>query len=133
MIKRLEQLAALVVAAGLALVSYWLFFSWAQGGGVHRRQKPNSSSGAPHPPGMAAAPLSKPPAGFDQPLLGGTVIHPLKVVPHLLHRHDQTVASADLDDPVQGSARILERLAEEGLGEFVVFADLGVERGGIGG
>ena len=40
MMKRMEQLAALVVAAGLALVSYWLFFSWAQGGGVHRRQKP---------------------------------------------------------------------------------------------
>lgn len=33
MIKRLEQVAALVVAAGLAIVSYWLFFSWAQGGG----------------------------------------------------------------------------------------------------
>ena len=33
MINRLEQVAALVVAAGLALVSYWLFFSWAQGGG----------------------------------------------------------------------------------------------------
>ncbi|MCT0199746.1 hypothetical protein KQ313_08660 [Synechococcus sp. CS-1325] len=31
MVKRLEQVAALVVAAGLALVSYWLFFSWAQG------------------------------------------------------------------------------------------------------
>jgi hypothetical protein len=37
MIKRLEQVAALVVAAGLALVSYWLFFSWAQGGGADRR------------------------------------------------------------------------------------------------
>jgi hypothetical protein len=132
MIKRLEQLAALVVAAGLALVSYWLFFSWAQGGGVHRRQKPSSSSGAPHPTGMAA-PLSKPPAGFDQPLLRGAVVHSLDVLPHLLHRHDQTMASADLHNPVEGSARILERLAEEGLGEFVVFADLGVERGGIGG
>jgi hypothetical protein len=33
MLKRLEQIAALIVAAGLALVSYWLFFSWAQGGG----------------------------------------------------------------------------------------------------
>lgn len=31
--RRLEQVAALVVAAGLAIVSYWLFFSWAQGGG----------------------------------------------------------------------------------------------------
>jgi hypothetical protein len=28
MVKRLEQVAALVVAAGLAIVSYWLFFSW---------------------------------------------------------------------------------------------------------
>ena len=37
MIKRLEQVAARVVAAGLAIVSYWLFFSWAQGGGAHRR------------------------------------------------------------------------------------------------
>ena len=36
MIKRLEQVAALVVAAGLAIVSYWLFFSWAQGGGLGR-------------------------------------------------------------------------------------------------
>lgn len=32
MLKRLEQVTALVVAAGLAIVSYWLFFSWAQGG-----------------------------------------------------------------------------------------------------
>ena len=37
MIKRLEQVAALVVAAGLALVSYWLFFSWARGGGAEHR------------------------------------------------------------------------------------------------
>ena len=37
MIKRLEQVAALVVAAGLAIVSYWLFFSWAQRGSSERR------------------------------------------------------------------------------------------------
>ena len=37
MIRRLEQVAALVVAAGLALVSYWLFFSWARGGGAEHR------------------------------------------------------------------------------------------------
>ncbi|MFZ4565430.1 MAG: hypothetical protein ACOYMY_03125 [Prochlorococcaceae cyanobacterium] len=36
--RRLEQVAALVVAAGLAIVSYWLFFSWAQGGG--KRSQP---------------------------------------------------------------------------------------------
>jgi len=43
MIKRLEQVAALIVAAGLAIVSYWLFFSWAQGGGVDRRHRPERS------------------------------------------------------------------------------------------
>ena len=32
--RRLEQVTALVVAAGLAVISYWLFFSWAGGGGV---------------------------------------------------------------------------------------------------
>ena len=37
--RRLEQVAALVVAAGLALVSYWLFFSWADGGGSRERQR----------------------------------------------------------------------------------------------
>ena len=36
---KLEQLAALVVAAGLAIVSYGLFFSWAGGGGYERRQR----------------------------------------------------------------------------------------------
>ena len=37
---KLEQLAALVVAAGLAIVSYLLFFSWAGGGGYERRERP---------------------------------------------------------------------------------------------
>ena len=36
---RLEQMAALVVAAGLAIVSYLLFFSWTGGGGYERRQR----------------------------------------------------------------------------------------------
>ena len=36
---RLEQLVALVVAAGLAIVSYLLFFSWAGGGGYERRER----------------------------------------------------------------------------------------------
>ena len=34
---KLEQVAAVVVAAGLAIVSYVLFFSWAGGGGIDRR------------------------------------------------------------------------------------------------
>ena len=37
--RRLEQVTALVVAAGLAVISYWLFFSWA-GGGVRERSTP---------------------------------------------------------------------------------------------
>ena len=38
--RRLEQVTALVVAAGLAVISYWLFFSWAGGGGVRERSVP---------------------------------------------------------------------------------------------
>ena len=38
--RRLEQVTALVVAAGLAVISYWLFFSWAGGGGVRERSLP---------------------------------------------------------------------------------------------
>jgi hypothetical protein len=38
--RRLEQVTALVVAAGLAVISYWLFFSWAGGGGVRERSEP---------------------------------------------------------------------------------------------
>ncbi|CAK6693026.1 hypothetical protein [Synechococcus sp. CBW1107] len=49
MVKRLEQLAALVVAAGLAIVSYWLFFSWAQGG-RELRQAPRESQPVPAEP-----------------------------------------------------------------------------------
>ena len=39
-LKRLEQISAIVVAVGLALVSYWLFFSWAGGGDAQNRQRP---------------------------------------------------------------------------------------------
>ena len=60
MIRRLEQVAALVVAAGLALVSYWLFFSWARGGGAEHRL-PARRTGMV---GMPAAPLQAPADGF---------------------------------------------------------------------
>ena len=58
MIKRLEQVAALVVAAGLAIVSYWLFFSWAQGGGGARRQRSALEA----------------PAGLLQPLIAAGIV-----------------------------------------------------------
>ena len=57
MIRRLEQVAALVVAAGLALVSYWLFFSWARGGGAEHRLPRRSQSSLWRPalrPGLEA-------------------------------------------------------------------------------
>ena len=44
---KLEQLAAVVVAAGLAIVSYWLFFSWAGGGGYERRGGSVDQTSAP--------------------------------------------------------------------------------------
>ena len=43
--RRLEQVTALVVAAGLAIVSYWLFFSWAGGGGYSRPKPGRHSQG----------------------------------------------------------------------------------------
>ena len=35
---RLEQITALVLAAGLAIPSYWFFWSLAGGGGYERRK-----------------------------------------------------------------------------------------------
>ncbi len=35
---RLEQITALVLAAGLAIPSYWFFWSLAGGGGYDRRE-----------------------------------------------------------------------------------------------
>jgi hypothetical protein len=107
MIKRLEQVAALVVAAGLALVSYWLFFSWAQGGGAqHRRLPPPRSMGAPGERGASAegigggraSLISKAAAGFEQPLFGVQIIDSGDVGSHLIDRHRQPQGGADLDD-----------------------------------
>tara|TARA_B100001939_G_C16548456_1_gene449303 strand:+ start:382 stop:534 length:153 start_codon:yes stop_codon:yes gene_type:complete len=39
MLKRLEPVMALVVTAGLAIVSYWLFFSWANGNGGRSQEQ----------------------------------------------------------------------------------------------
>tara|TARA_B100000965_G_C19470130_1_gene703691 strand:- start:4 stop:183 length:180 start_codon:yes stop_codon:yes gene_type:complete len=42
--KRLEQIVAIFIAAGLAIPSYWFFWTLAGGGGYDRRVKPNNSS-----------------------------------------------------------------------------------------
>jgi hypothetical protein len=88
MIKRLEQVAALVVAAGLAIVSYWLFFSWAQGGGSQRRDPPNRSQAAPR---------------LEQPLLAGRIVERSDVVAHLVGAHRQVVVVAQGHDAGQGA------------------------------
>ena len=40
---RLEQITAIFLAAGLAIPSYWFFWTLAGGGGYHRRDTNNSS------------------------------------------------------------------------------------------
>ena len=94
MIKRLEQVVALVVAAGLAIVSYWLFFSWAQGGGSGGGRQPRQSMGLPgtllaQPAAQAIreAPDSEAAAGLEHPLLGGAVVEARQVGAHLFGRH----------------------------------------------
>lgn len=68
MVKRLEQVAALVVAAGLALVSYWLFFSWSQGG---RSDRLAPRSLTPMPEGKETE-LARP-QGATAPSSGGSL------------------------------------------------------------
>ena len=41
---RLEQITALVLAAGLAIPSYWFFWTLAGGGGYERRNHENLPS-----------------------------------------------------------------------------------------
>jgi len=42
--KRLEQIVAIFIAAGLAIPSYWFFWTLAGGGGYDRRIKPNENA-----------------------------------------------------------------------------------------
>ena len=105
--KRLEQLAALVVAAGLALVSYWLFFSWAGGGGVHRRQRTLPTPASHQRLDQDSLVGSEAAPGLEEPLLGSAVLQPGNVVAHLLRGDDESLFRADLHNPAQGTAGIL--------------------------
>ena len=42
MMKRIEQIAVIFIAAGLAIPSYWFFWTLAGGGGYEKRVKPIS-------------------------------------------------------------------------------------------
>ena len=39
--KRIEQIAVIFIAAGLAIPSYWFFWTLAGGGGYEKRIKPS--------------------------------------------------------------------------------------------
>ncbi|MFN9621207.1 MAG: hypothetical protein ACK55X_16010 [Synechococcaceae cyanobacterium] len=83
--KRLEQVAALVVAAGLAIVSYWLFFSWA--GGSDRRRPTRPVSALPQQLGGVRGSETAP--GLENPLFGGGVVEAGQMVAHLVGGHRQ--------------------------------------------
>ena len=86
MIKRLEQVAALVVAAGLAIVSYWLFLSWA--GGSDRRRPARSS--LPRTDQLRIAQASEATPGLQHPLLGGPIVEAGQVGAHFVAAHRQS-------------------------------------------
>ncbi|MCP9917411.1 hypothetical protein [Cyanobium sp. ATX 6F1] len=69
MVKRLEQVAAVVIAAGLAIVSYWLFFSWAKRDDSKPRGMPVPAPSLSQPsPQRPALPESAPaPTSAPQP------------------------------------------------------------------
>ena len=128
MIKRLEQVAALVVAAGLAIVSYWLFFSWAGGGDSNRRHQPSRSALPVHDLRRL-----QPASRLEQPTVAVAIVDPRQVLPHLLGGDGQTLGLTDGHNLAQGTAGVLQGLAEQGLGELGVAADPRVELGGIAG
>ncbi|MFM7734271.1 MAG: hypothetical protein ACKO6F_12595 [Cyanobium sp.] len=83
--KRLEQVAALVVAAGLAIVSYWLFFSWA--GGSDRRRPARSL--LPRSDQLRTRQVLETASGLDHPLFSESVVEAGQVGPHLVGAHRQ--------------------------------------------
>ena len=94
MVKRLEQVAALVVAAGLAIVSYWLFFSWM---GQDRRSRPAHSALVLPAVALEATP------GLHQTLLALGVIQGGDVGADLLDAHRQAPGVTEGGDPRQGA------------------------------
>ncbi len=41
--KRIEQIVVIFIAAGLAIPSYWFFWTLASGGGYNKRIKPTTN------------------------------------------------------------------------------------------
>ena len=57
--KRIEQIVVIFIAAGLAIPSYWFFWTLAGGGGYERRVKPDINNYNEE--------LLKTPSDFNQP------------------------------------------------------------------
>tara|TARA_Y100001978_G_scaffold67398_1_gene60576 strand:- start:655 stop:831 length:177 start_codon:yes stop_codon:yes gene_type:complete len=57
--KRIEQIVAIFIAAGLSIPSYWFFWTLAGGGGYDRRVQPVVEEN--HPKSL------KSPSNFDEP------------------------------------------------------------------
>lgn len=103
MIRRLEQVAALVVAAGLALVSYWLFFSWARGGGSDERLPGSPRRSLETAPSLRLAALqvrpgSETPARLQQPAAGAAVVEAGQMGLHQFGGDGKTFLLPDLHD-----------------------------------
>ena len=45
--KRIEQIVVIFIAAGLAIPSYWFFWTLAGGGGYNKRTKPITNQNPP--------------------------------------------------------------------------------------
>ena len=58
--KRVEQIVAIFIAAGLSIPSYWFFWTLAGGGGYERRVKPTIEE-TPHKK------ILKPSSNFNKP------------------------------------------------------------------
>ena len=59
--KRIEQIVVIFIAAGLAIPSYWFFWTLAGGGGYNRRITPTIEEG------MTQDPLLKTTSSLNQP------------------------------------------------------------------
>ena len=57
--KRIEQIVAIFIAAGLSIPSYWFFWTLAGGGGYEKRAKPVLENKSPK--------ILKSPSNFDKP------------------------------------------------------------------
>lgn len=118
-LERLEQISAIVVAVGLALVSYWLFFSWAGGGDAQDRPRPDTRAARCLPDLQA----SKTPTGLVQPAAATGILQFGHEAAHLLWRDRESPLGGQDHQAFHGAAGVVQRLTVEGGGELPILAD----------